>query len=179
MRKLVVRAARNGYTYGFDRATGEFLYAKQYVNVVNWTEGIDQKTGLPLSYDPATPVQAYNRGAAPRMGTTATFCPAVPGGKNWMPAAYNPRLEVLYVPATEGCSQNTVVDEHEYPIGVKGGTRKPARSLCRTPGFAGGRDRLSVGTPRLAGDGRRQDRRDLGQGRIRHASVSFSRPPAD
>ncbi len=125
MRKIMIRAARNGYMYGFDRANGEFLFGKQYVNMVNWTEGLDPKTGRPLSYDPATPVQAYNRGAAPRRGTTATFCPALQGGKNWYPAAYNPELQVLYVPGTEGCSQNTVIDEAEYPIGVRGGTRKP------------------------------------------------------
>ena len=51
-RKLVVRAARNGFAYSFDRLSGQFLKATQYVSKVTWTKGIDPKTGKPVDYDP-------------------------------------------------------------------------------------------------------------------------------
>ena len=48
-RELTVHAGRNGFFYGFDRGTGEFIYGTQYVDEVNWTPGLDPKTGIPLS----------------------------------------------------------------------------------------------------------------------------------
>ena len=50
-RKLVTHSARNGFLYAFDRANGQTVLAKPYVDTVNWTKGIDQKTGLPVDYD--------------------------------------------------------------------------------------------------------------------------------
>ena len=40
-RKLVTRAARNGFAYSFDRLNGQFLKATPYVSKVTWTKGID------------------------------------------------------------------------------------------------------------------------------------------
>ena len=34
--------------------------AKPYVPEVNWTSGIDQKTGMPVDYDPSKDVQVYS-----------------------------------------------------------------------------------------------------------------------
>jgi alcohol dehydrogenase (cytochrome c) len=36
-----------------DRHNGQIIGAKPYMDNVNWTKGIDQKTGKPLDYDPA------------------------------------------------------------------------------------------------------------------------------
>ena len=58
-RKIVARAARNGFAYTFDRASGQFLKATPYVSKVTWTKGIDPKTGRPLDYDPAKDLQTY------------------------------------------------------------------------------------------------------------------------
>src|SRR5262245_49031387 len=44
-RKLVVHAARNGFYYALDRVNGSFVAGKQYVNELNWTPGLDPKTG--------------------------------------------------------------------------------------------------------------------------------------
>jgi alcohol dehydrogenase (cytochrome c) len=38
-RETVVRAARNGFAYSFDRLSGQFLKATQYVSKVTWTKG--------------------------------------------------------------------------------------------------------------------------------------------
>ena len=102
-KKLALHAGRNGFFYGFDRVTGEFLYGKQYVDFVNWTPGLDPKTGVPLSYDPARQVQLYAPGTSPRRGEFGVFCPDIIGGKNWMPAAYSPETELMYIPSLETC----------------------------------------------------------------------------
>jgi len=104
-RKLVTHAARNGIYYQFDRATGEFVQGVPYVDKLTWTSGLDPKTGKPVEYDPTQAVQTFVaettglRGKPP----TAEVCPTTMGGKNWMPTAYNPTLQRLYVPAVESC----------------------------------------------------------------------------
>ena len=62
-RKLVVHAARNGFYYALDRINGSFVAGKQYVDELNWTPGLDPKTGRPLNYDPTKDVQIYNAGS--------------------------------------------------------------------------------------------------------------------
>ncbi len=91
-RKLVVHASRNGFYYVLDRVNGSFVAGKQYVDKLNWTTGLDPKTGRPLNYDPTKDVQEYT---ARSHGSRATpnseqLCPAHSGGKNWEPGAYNP-----------------------------------------------------------------------------------------
>ena len=58
--KIVVHSERNGFLYGFDRINGQTLLAKPYQDKINWTKGIDQKTGMPLDYDPNREVQVYS-----------------------------------------------------------------------------------------------------------------------
>ncbi len=62
-RKLVVHAARNGFYYALDRTNGSFVAGKQYVDQLNWTPGLDPKTGKPLNYDPTKDVQIYAAGS--------------------------------------------------------------------------------------------------------------------
>jgi alcohol dehydrogenase (cytochrome c) len=105
-RKLVVHAARNGFFYTLDRTNGSFVAGKQYVDQLNWTPGLDPKTGRPLNYDPAGGFQVYNVGSH---GTRAEpkgnkLCPAHFGGKNWEPTAYSPDTGLLYIPSIEGCN---------------------------------------------------------------------------
>jgi alcohol dehydrogenase (cytochrome c) len=105
-RKLVVHAARNGFFYTLDRTNGSFIAGKQYVDQLNWTPGLDPKTGRPLNYDPAGGFQVYNVGSH---GTRAQpngnkLCPAHFGGKNWEPTAYSPETGLLYIPSIEGCN---------------------------------------------------------------------------
>ena len=51
-RKVVVHVARNGFFYTLDRNNGQLLKAVQYVNKLNWTKGLDPKTGKPIEYNP-------------------------------------------------------------------------------------------------------------------------------
>jgi alcohol dehydrogenase (cytochrome c) len=103
--KGVVRAARNGFIYGFDRLNGQFLYGKQYVDTLNWTTGLDPKTGRPLNYDPQGGLQKYAAGTVGQRDTTPmVYCPTLGGGKNWQPASLSARTGLLYINSNEGCS---------------------------------------------------------------------------
>ncbi len=104
-RKIVAHAGRNGFHYTFDRLNGQFLKATQYVPSVTWTKGIDPKTGKPVDYDASKDLQTYADPIAKILtGAKASFCPGVPGGNNFWPAAYSERTKLLYIPELEGCT---------------------------------------------------------------------------
>jgi alcohol dehydrogenase (cytochrome c) len=124
-RKLVVHAARNGYFYALDRINGSFIAGKQYTYEMNWTPGLDPKTGRPLNYNPNADVQVYTEGthgsrARPK---SDKLCPAHTGGKNWEPTAYNPQLGLLYIPSIEGCDYIETVPQKDFVD--QGGTVRP------------------------------------------------------
>jgi alcohol dehydrogenase (cytochrome c) len=105
--KTVAHFGRNGFFYRFDQLNGQFLNAKQYVEKVTWTEGIDKKTGKPLGYKPASDLQEYVPESAPRRGkegTNFSSCPHAQGGVNFWPTAYNPETKIAYGASLEACS---------------------------------------------------------------------------
>src|SRR3954471_15359267 len=107
-RKIVTRAARNGFAYSFDRLNGQFLNATPYVSKVTWTKGIDPKTGKPVDYDPNKDLQTYADPIGKILtGATSSFCPGVPGGNNFWSAAYSLRTSLLYIPELEACTSVT------------------------------------------------------------------------
>ena len=63
-RKVVGHFGRNGFFYSLDRNNGSFIKGAQYVNDLNWTKGLDPKTGKPVEYDPKLDVQIYDPGGA-------------------------------------------------------------------------------------------------------------------
>ena len=114
MRKQVTHFGRNGYYYQLDRTNGQFLSAVQYIEKLDWTEGIDPKTGLPMGYKPGQGLQEYIAGGAPRRGGgPITMCPHLQGGVNMWPTAYNPNLMLNYGAGFEGCSEIEVNDDAE------------------------------------------------------------------
>ena len=64
-RKLITHSARNGFLYTMERNNGQIVLAKPYIDNINWTKGIDQKTGKPLDYDPSKDIQTYSGVATP------------------------------------------------------------------------------------------------------------------
>jgi alcohol dehydrogenase (cytochrome c) len=114
-RKLVVHAARNGFFYVLDRTNGAFVAGKQYVDELNWTRGLDPKTGMPLDYDPTKDVQIYVEGTHPTRAKPRSVrtCPSHFGGKNWEPGAYNPELGLLYIPSIEGCNILETIEQKD------------------------------------------------------------------
>jgi alcohol dehydrogenase (cytochrome c) len=107
-RHLITHSARNGFLYTMERGNGQTVVAKPYLDNVNWTKGIDQKTGKPVDYDPAKEIQLYAGVATPTLAEpTKKMCPGPSGGNNYWPSAYSPRTKLLYVPAITNCAQVT------------------------------------------------------------------------
>jgi len=104
MRKVVGHFARNGFYYSVDRTNGRFIKAEKYVNDLNWTKGINPKTGKPVEYDPKLDVQIYNPEARALRGDgKKRTCPTWHGGVSHQPLAYNPVKNIAYGVGTEGC----------------------------------------------------------------------------
>jgi alcohol dehydrogenase (cytochrome c) len=99
--KLITHLARNGFFYTVDRANGRALLAKPYMENVNWTKGIDQRTGKPMDYDSHKSVQIYS--AQLIMDQAHKVCPSLSGGNNFWPASYSRRTELLYAATTSFC----------------------------------------------------------------------------
>jgi alcohol dehydrogenase (cytochrome c) len=111
-RKIVSHAARNGFLYSFERANGQTVMAKPYVPQVNWTSGIDQKTGLPVDYDPGKDVQVYSgKQNFTVADPTKKLCPSMWGGNNYYPPSYSQRTGLVYIPALSMCNESTLDQE--------------------------------------------------------------------
>ncbi len=110
-RKLVSHFGRNGFFYTLDRTNGQFLTATQYVGKLNWTAGIDPKTGKPVEYDPSKDIQTYAIGAdSRRQQGQIEGCPQIQGGVNYFPTSYSRSTKLVYGAGIEGCS-NVSADE--------------------------------------------------------------------
>jgi alcohol dehydrogenase (cytochrome c) len=107
-RKILAHFGRNGFFYTFDRANGQFIQAQQYAMKINWTDGIDPKTGKPVEYDPNKDLQVYKIGMpSRRQQGTLEGCPNIQGGVNFMPTSYSHRTHLSYGGGIEGCSNVT------------------------------------------------------------------------
>jgi alcohol dehydrogenase (cytochrome c) len=110
--KLVAHSARNGFLYAFERSNGQTLLAKPYMNEINWTKGIDQKTGLPVDYDPTKDIQVYSgRQNQTLTDRTKKLCPSHEGGNNYWSASYSPRTRLLYIPSRPTCDEVTMTPD--------------------------------------------------------------------
>ena len=108
-RKLVAHSGRNGFFYALERANGQHVLAKPYVDTVNWTKGIDQKTGLPVDYDPSKDIQVYSGQQAMTLADrTKKLCPSWIGGNNYWSASYSRRTKLLYIPSSSSCNEATL-----------------------------------------------------------------------
>jgi alcohol dehydrogenase (cytochrome c) len=107
-RKLITHSARNGFLYTMERNNGQTLVVKPYLANINWTKGIDPKTGKPVEYVPNADLQLYGGAATPVPGSlTKRMCPSPSGGNNYWPSAYSQETKLLYVPALTPCVQLT------------------------------------------------------------------------
>ena len=127
-RKLITHSARNGFFYTMERANGAMVSAKPYMDNVNWTKGIDQKTGKPLDYDPNKDIQTYSTLANQNPSQpTKQVCPSIAGGNNYWPSSYSPQTKWTYIPAMTACSDVTIdTAKHSKEKGWNGGAYKTA-----------------------------------------------------
>jgi quinohemoprotein ethanol dehydrogenase len=86
-RKVITQAAKNGFFYVLDRATGEYISAAPFVKV-DWATGLDER-GRPMvnpeAYYDTEGIEIYPTGG---------------GAHNWSPMAYNPATGLVYIPAS-------------------------------------------------------------------------------
>jgi len=121
-RKLVTHSARNGFLYTMDRHNGQIIGANPYMEV-NWTKGIDQKTGKPLDYDPTKDIQTYaGVGNLTPGAPLKKVCPSQAGGNNYWPSSYSPGTKLMYIPALTACVNISIDREkHNAQRGWNGG----------------------------------------------------------
>jgi alcohol dehydrogenase (cytochrome c) len=113
-RKLMYFANRNGFFYVLDRATGQFLSGKPFVEV-NWAKGLDEK-GRPIRI----------AGKAPSAPPGTLISPGNQGGTNWYSPSYSPRTGLFYIPTWANYRSLYVRDKVEYVEGRRfagGGAR--------------------------------------------------------
>jgi PQQ-dependent dehydrogenase (methanol/ethanol family) len=95
--KALVHFDRNGFGYTLDRITGALLVAEKFDPQVNWSTGVDMKTGRP------TVVSKYSTEQNGEDVTTKDVCPAALGSKDQQPASFSPDTGKFYVPTNHVC----------------------------------------------------------------------------
>jgi alcohol dehydrogenase (cytochrome c) len=103
-RKVLGHFGRNGFYYTLDRTNGSFISAAQYVKNLNWTKGIDPKTGKPVEYDPSKKLQQY-AAVSNRKSDQVDVCPDLQGAVSFFPTSYNPSKHIAYGAGIDGCMQ--------------------------------------------------------------------------
>jgi alcohol dehydrogenase (cytochrome c) len=86
---------KNGFVYVMDKDSGAMRNAWQYTENMNWSKGVDVKTGLPI--DPVHP----------ETEKTKLHCPNLLGARSWNHGAYNPGTKLWYSNAMEVCNHVT------------------------------------------------------------------------
>jgi alcohol dehydrogenase (cytochrome c) len=108
----LVHPGRNGYLWLLERQSDaiKFVDAKPFVRHEVF-KGVDPVSGRPI----------VDESKKPATGKTVTFCPSHWGGKDWPPAAWNPKTRLLYVPAQENLCSTLKSDEKrpEYEAGKR------------------------------------------------------------
>ncbi|MEA2862549.1 MAG: quinohemoprotein ethanol dehydrogenase [Bradyrhizobium sp.] len=84
-RKVILHAPKNGFFFVVDRTNGQFISAKNFVDV-NWATGYDGN-GRPIEVPEA-------RGQAPYDSVPGPY-----GAHNWHPMSFNPQTGLVYLPA--------------------------------------------------------------------------------
>jgi quinohemoprotein ethanol dehydrogenase len=92
LRQVIMQAPKNGFFYVLDRATGEFISAQPFT-AVNWTTGLDPKTGRPIG----NPQSRYGE-----TGKPWNAMPGPAGAHAWQAMSYNPLTHLVYLPVIDG-----------------------------------------------------------------------------
>lgn len=88
-RKVLMQAPKNGFFYVIDRTNGKFISGDPFV-YTSWAKSIDTITGRPIETD-----------FAHYQNTNTDISPTYDGAHNWHPMAYNPKTNLVYIPAAE------------------------------------------------------------------------------
>jgi quinohemoprotein ethanol dehydrogenase len=89
-RKVLIQAPKNGFFYVIDRITGKLISAEPFAPVT-WATGIDKVTGRPIE----APGVRYGE------GQSVTIRPTAMGAHSWLPMAWSPRTQLVYIPTID------------------------------------------------------------------------------
>lgn len=102
-RKVVMFASKNGFFYVLDRVTGTFIYSIPFSHKINWG------TVLPDGR------AKLNADKFPAKDKWTEVFPGPSGGKEWCPAAYDPRMKRMFVPCIENGHLQKVIEQEFKP----------------------------------------------------------------
>ncbi len=106
LRHVIVKPARNGMFYVFDRLTGEIINDPKPYTPVTWNNGIDRETGIPIWNE-----QALFYTDVPSEGPV---CPLI-AGNNWYNDAYSPVTGLVYFQSENRCATFVGVEGEYVP----------------------------------------------------------------
>ena len=89
-RKVLMQAPKNGFFYVLDRTNGSLISAKPFT-YINWSAGVDLKTGRPVE----TALARYS-GNDP-----APIVPGPLGAHSWQPMSFSPLVGLVYIPVND------------------------------------------------------------------------------
>lgn len=118
LRKVMCWPNRNGFYYVLDRTNGEFLLGVPFAEV-NWTTGLDPR-GRPK---PGSNLLESVSGRVTK--------PSNAGATNWQNSAFDPERSLIFVPAVDAGSVNTVtkdvphIAERDLYLGSSGSVIQP------------------------------------------------------
>ena len=107
---------KTGLVWTLDRATGEFLWVKETVNQ-NVIKVVEPTTGKVTVNETAIPDDLDDQ--------YGLVCPSAYGGKNWMPGAYSPKTNALYMPLQNTCMRPEISKENPTSLDTYGITLDP------------------------------------------------------
>jgi PQQ-dependent dehydrogenase (methanol/ethanol family) len=135
LRKALVRPARNGFFYVFDRATGEILLEPWNFVYNDLIQGVNMETGRPR-YDIKkimfTNLEDRQKYVPDAEDIAVGWCPGI-AARNWQNDAFSPRTGLVYTPTSNRCGIQRVV-EGEYVPGDGYTLRERGGRAPRPPG---------------------------------------------
>ncbi len=157
-RHVAMQANKNGLFYVLDAASGQLLSASLFVPGVNWTSGVDKKTGRPV----LTKAADYEKSGKGFITSPGPF-----GAHNWHPMSFSPDTGLVYIPASQNDFGFVALKGDDNPMGQKwnvsltagGALYARAHQQPRNDGFVVAWDpvqakevwRIPVGNSRSAG----------------------------
>ena len=117
------------------RTTAQIVGAKPYMDNINWTKGIDQKTGKPLDYDPSKDIQTY-AGIANHTPSEPLQegLPVDPRRQQLLAVLLQSEDQADLYPGPDGVRTSRIdTDKHSKDKGWNGGTLPDRRPLRKQP----------------------------------------------
>lgn len=109
-RHVAMQANKNGLFYVLDVTNGQLLSAKPFVPGVNWTTGVDTKTGRPVLSKAAD----YEKSGKGFITSPGPF-----GAHNWHPMSFSPDTGLVYIPASQNDFAFVALKGDDNPMGQK------------------------------------------------------------